>query len=144
MYRPSIGRVSAIERAMHTATRGAAPGFFYARCARKLERNSSSTTSLNRSAPRRATPICSAAIAITTSGTATATRHQRNTYQRASAHTAASDSSSRRAEVAIAAGDLRDAVTARWEAEQRLSELYRERAIARGRAAERDPNAALN
>src|SRR5262245_47804655 len=55
MYRPPIGPVSAIERAivcmrmpgladlrqpisrgfLHTATSGGAPGFFYARCARK-------------------------------------------------------------------------------------------------------------
>src|SRR6516164_2066602 len=55
MYRPSIGPVSAIERAivcmrmpgladlrqpisrgfLHTATSGGAPGFFYARCARR-------------------------------------------------------------------------------------------------------------
>jgi len=40
--------------------------------------------------------------------------------------------------------ELRAAVTARWEAEARLAELYRERAIARARAAERDPNAMLN
>ena len=40
--------------------------------------------------------------------------------------------------------ELRAAVTARWKAEARLAELYRERAIARARAAERDPNAMLN
>src|SRR5262245_31363177 len=39
---------------------------------------------------------------------------------------------------------LQAAVTARWEAEARLAELYRERAIARARAVERDPNAMLN
>jgi len=33
---------------------------------------------------------------------------------------------------------------ARWEAEARLAELYRERAIARARAVERDPSAILN
>jgi len=40
--------------------------------------------------------------------------------------------------------ELKAAVQARWEAEARLAELHRERAIARARAAERDPNAMLN
>jgi hypothetical protein len=40
--------------------------------------------------------------------------------------------------------ELKAAVQARWEAEARLAELYHEREIARTRAAERDPNAALN
>jgi len=35
-------------------------------------------------------------------------------------------------------------VTARWQAEQRLADLYRERTIARARAAERDFDAPLN
>ena len=40
--------------------------------------------------------------------------------------------------------ELRDAVLMRQHAEAEISELYRERDIARARAAERDPNAALN
>jgi hypothetical protein len=40
--------------------------------------------------------------------------------------------------------ELRAATQARWAAEERCRELYRERAFARARAAERDPNAALN
>jgi len=40
--------------------------------------------------------------------------------------------------------ELRAAITARFQAEARLAELYREREIARARAAERDPNAMLN
>ena len=40
--------------------------------------------------------------------------------------------------------ELRAAVTARWEAEARLAELYRERELARARAVERDPKAMLN
>jgi hypothetical protein len=40
--------------------------------------------------------------------------------------------------------ELRAAVRARQHAEAELAGLYRERAIARARAAERDPNAALN
>jgi hypothetical protein len=40
--------------------------------------------------------------------------------------------------------ELRADVTARWQAEARLAEHYRERAIARANAAERDPNATLN
>jgi len=47
-------------------------------------------------------------------------------------------------EFRAALAELRAAVTARWEAEARLAELYRERAIARARAVERDPNAMLN
>ena len=43
-----------------------------------------------------------------------------------------------------ALAELRAAVTARGEAEARLAELYRERAIARARAVERDPKAMLN
>ena len=49
-----------------------------------------------------------------------------------------------RDEVRAALAELRAAVTARWEAEARLAELYRERAIARARAVERDPSAMLN
>jgi hypothetical protein len=49
-----------------------------------------------------------------------------------------------RDEFRAALGELRAAVTARWEAEARLAELYRERAIARARTSQRDPNAALN
>jgi len=48
------------------------------------------------------------------------------------------------AEVGNALLDLQAAVRARQNAEAELRELYRERAIARARAAERDPNAALN
>jgi len=40
--------------------------------------------------------------------------------------------------------ELRAAVLARQQAEAELAGLYRERAIARARAAERDPNAMLN
>ena len=40
--------------------------------------------------------------------------------------------------------ELQAAVQARWEAEARLAELYRERAIARARAVERHPKAMLN
>ena len=40
--------------------------------------------------------------------------------------------------------ELQAAVQARWQAEARLADLYREREIARARAVERDPNAALN
>jgi len=40
--------------------------------------------------------------------------------------------------------ELQAAVQERWEAEQRCRELYREHAIARARAVERDPNAMLN
>jgi hypothetical protein len=40
--------------------------------------------------------------------------------------------------------ELRAAVLARQHAEAELRELYRERAIARARAVERDPNAMLN
>jgi hypothetical protein len=40
--------------------------------------------------------------------------------------------------------ELQAAVQARWAAEQRLADLYRERAIQRAQKAERDPNAALN
>jgi hypothetical protein len=49
-----------------------------------------------------------------------------------------------RDEFRAALAELRAAVTARWEAEARLAALYRERAIARARAVERDPNAMLN
>jgi uncharacterized coiled-coil DUF342 family protein len=49
-----------------------------------------------------------------------------------------------RDEFRAALAELRAAVAARWEAEARLAALYRERAIARARAAERDPNAMLN
>src|SRR5215472_17038774 len=49
-----------------------------------------------------------------------------------------------RDEFRAALGELRATVTARWEAEARLAELYRERAIARARAVERDPRAMLN
>ena len=49
-----------------------------------------------------------------------------------------------RDEFRAALAELRAAVTARWEAEARLAELYRERAIARATAVERDPNAMLN
>ena len=35
--------------------------------------------------------------------------------------------------------ELQAAVQARWAAEERLADLYRERAIVRARAAERDP-----
>jgi hypothetical protein len=40
--------------------------------------------------------------------------------------------------------ELRAAVLARQKAEAELAELYRERAIARARAAERDPNIPLH
>jgi hypothetical protein len=49
-----------------------------------------------------------------------------------------------RDEFRAALAELRAAVTARWEAEARLVALYRERAIARARAVERDPKAMLN
>src|SRR5262245_47339959 len=49
-----------------------------------------------------------------------------------------------RDEFRAALAELRAAVTARWEAEARLANLYRERAIARAIAVERDPNAILN
>ena len=49
-----------------------------------------------------------------------------------------------RDEFRAALAELRAAVTARWEAEARLAELYRKRAIARARAVERDPSAMLN
>jgi hypothetical protein len=39
--------------------------------------------------------------------------------------------------------ELQCAVQERWAAEQRVAELHRERAIARARAAERDPAAPL-
>ena len=39
--------------------------------------------------------------------------------------------------------ELQYAVQERWAAEQRVAELHRERAIARARAAERDPAARL-
>ena len=42
-----------------------------------------------------------------------------------------------------ALAELRAAVTARWQAEERVRELYRARDIARARAAERDPAAPL-
>jgi len=47
-------------------------------------------------------------------------------------------------ELRAAVAELRAAVTARWQAEARLTELYREREIARARAAERNPDAMLN
>jgi hypothetical protein len=47
-------------------------------------------------------------------------------------------------EVRTAYFELRAAVLARQKAEAELAGLYREREIARARAAERDPNAALN
>jgi chromosome segregation ATPase len=47
-------------------------------------------------------------------------------------------------EVRSALQELRAAVLARQKAEDALRELYRERAIARARASERDPNAMLN
>ena len=40
--------------------------------------------------------------------------------------------------------ELQARVQERWAAEQRLAELYRERAIARARAAERNPAQPLN
>jgi hypothetical protein len=43
-----------------------------------------------------------------------------------------------------ALAELRAAVLARQRAEHALAELYQERAIARARAAERDPNTMLN
>jgi hypothetical protein len=49
-----------------------------------------------------------------------------------------------RDEILGALQELRADVTARWQAEARLAEHYRERAIARANAAERDPNATLN
>ena len=49
-----------------------------------------------------------------------------------------------RDEFRAALAELRAAVIARWEAEARLAELYRERAIARAEAAERGPNAMLD
>ena len=49
-----------------------------------------------------------------------------------------------RDEFRAALAEMRATVTARWEAEARLAELYRERAIARTRAVERAPNAMLN
>jgi hypothetical protein len=47
-------------------------------------------------------------------------------------------------EVREALRELRAAVLARQKAELELAALYRERAIARARVAERDPNAMLN
>jgi hypothetical protein len=47
-------------------------------------------------------------------------------------------------EVSDALRELRMAVAARQKAEHALTERHRERAIARARAAERDPAAALN
>jgi len=47
-------------------------------------------------------------------------------------------------EVRDALAELRAAVLARQNAEQELRALYRERAIARARAAERDPTVPLN
>ena len=47
-------------------------------------------------------------------------------------------------ELRDALSELRAAVLARRHAEAELATLYRERAIARARAAQRDPNAALN
>ena len=49
-----------------------------------------------------------------------------------------------RDEFRAALAELRAAVTARWEAEARLAQLYRERAISRARAVESDRNAMLN
>ena len=49
-----------------------------------------------------------------------------------------------RDEFRAALPELRAAATARWEAEARLAQLYRERTIARARAFERDPHAMLN
>ena len=49
-----------------------------------------------------------------------------------------------RDELRVALAELRAAVTARWEAENRLACLYRERAIARARAQARDPATLLN
>jgi ribosomal protein L29 len=49
-----------------------------------------------------------------------------------------------RDEFRAALAELRAAVTARWEAEARLAELYRERASARARAVERHPASLLN
>jgi hypothetical protein len=40
--------------------------------------------------------------------------------------------------------ELQAAVQARWEAEARLTDLYRDARSREARAAERDPNAALN
>jgi len=48
------------------------------------------------------------------------------------------------AELRDALAKLRAAVLARHEADDALAKLYSERAIARARAVERDPNAALN
>jgi len=47
-------------------------------------------------------------------------------------------------ELREAVAELRAAITARWAAEARLAELYREREIARASAVERDPSAMLN
>ena len=74
MYRPPIGSVSAIERAivcmrmpgladlrqpisrgfLHTATSGAAPGFFYARCAELIPPRAGAMADAAR--PRHARP----------------------------------------------------------------------------------------
>ena len=48
------------------------------------------------------------------------------------------------AELRDALAELRAAVLARHKADDALAALYRERAIARAQAAERDPNAMLN
>jgi hypothetical protein len=47
-------------------------------------------------------------------------------------------------ELREAVAELRAAITARWAAEQRCVDLYREREIARASAVERDPSAMLN
>jgi hypothetical protein len=47
-------------------------------------------------------------------------------------------------ELREALAELRAAVTARWQAEARIADLYREREIARASAVERDPSAMLN
>jgi hypothetical protein len=49
-----------------------------------------------------------------------------------------------RDEFRACARELRCIIQERWAAEERVAELHRERAIARARGAERDPNAALN
>ena len=49
-----------------------------------------------------------------------------------------------RDEFRAALAELRAAVIARWEAEARVAELYRQCAIARARAVERGPKAMLN
>jgi hypothetical protein len=48
------------------------------------------------------------------------------------------------AELRATLQELRAATLARQHAQAELTSLYRERAIARARAAERDPNAMLN